>query len=572
MNYEQLAMLAERSGLGVLLDRAGLRANISQIVRLALDNDEVARWDAISRDYVDSRQQFESITRDIPPVEPEQTAWIVASMNTHWGLKLDGVMSIAARLAGYSPVGVYPVEDVWSRPYHSIFQIRRTLHLQKFRSFGMRNGLAASSWTSTSILELLDLQYHNVDVGRIALSNVLTRRKFEQFDLGRPDTLDEVNIELALIRRTVDAAEAMLETNKPSMALLLEKGLSPVAEISGVCLANGVPVVQYVGSQNQNDLVLKRYGYENRHQHPFSMDASSWQQVCAEPFTPQQEEELMREFEEAYFKGTWFNRKFLHQDKRIKPADEVRKQLELDPSKKTAVVFSHVLWDATFFYGKGLFENYESWLIETIKAACSNTTVNWVIKLHPDLVWKLKYERHEGELRDLIAIRSSIGALPPHMKMVGPDTDISSYSFFGITDYCVTVRGTIGIEMSCHGVPVITAGTGRYSGHGFTLDSTSREEYLSRLANIASIQPMPSERIRLARRFAYTLFKKRLWPMRTFEIVKERIQATGHPLDHTLVPHIRSYKEAQLAPDLNDLARWLSSGRVDYLRTSALHV
>ena len=103
-----------------------------------------------------------------------------------------------------------------------------------------------------------------------------------------------------------------------------------------------------------------------------------------------QDRELMRDLAESYKSGTWFNRKFLHDGKRIKTASEVRDQLGLDPSKKTAVIFSHVLWDATFFYGEGLFDDYETCLLQTVRAACGNKRLNWVIKLHPDLVWKLK--------------------------------------------------------------------------------------------------------------------------------------------------------------------------------------
>ena len=33
---------------------------------------------------------------------------------------------------------------------------------------------------------------------------------------------------------------------------------------------------------------------------------------------------------------------------------------------------------------------------------------------------------------------------------------------FKVIDYGITVRGTIGIELPCFGIPVITAGTGRY--------------------------------------------------------------------------------------------------------------
>jgi hypothetical protein len=380
-----------------------------------------------------------------------------------------------------------------------------------------------------------------------------------------PATLETLVMDLAIVEANAAAVRTLLRSGRPHSVLLLEKGLSPSAELFAVCTAEGIPVIQYLNSQEQNSYVLKRFSIANRYSHPFSLDASTWNEVRKMDWTPAQEQMLMRDFETSYSQGTWFNRKFLHESKQIKSADDVRQQLQLDPAKKTAVIFSHVLWDATFFYGEGLFENYETWLLRTVRAACENKSVNWVIKLHPDLVWKLKYEGYSGELRDTIAIRSAVGTLPDHVKIVLPDTDISSYSFFAITDYCLTVRGTIGIEMASHGVPVITAGTGRYSGLGFTIDSTTEAEYLNRLARIQEIPPMSREEVGLAQRFAYTLFKRRPWKNTSFEVVKMPMKMTGHPLDDNLVFHVNSYDAVKSSPDLTAFAQWVASDAVDYV-------
>jgi len=225
------------------------------------------------------------------------------------------------------------------------------------------------------------------------------------------------------------------------------------------------------------------------------------------------------------------------------------------------------LWDATFFYGEGLFEDYETWLLETVRAAAANDRLNWVIKLHPDLVWKLRYEGQTGELRDVIAMRSAVGgSLPAHVSLVMPETDISTFSFFELTDYCLTVRGTIGIEMACHGVPVITAGTGRYSGLGFTRDSDTPDAYRARLAGLESEPPMAPTEIDRARRFAHALFRQRLWPMQTFERVRRPIEETGQALDTDLVPRVATFTEFAQSADTRRLAEWLASSETDYFQ------
>ena len=121
-------------------------------------------------------------------------------------------------------------------------------------------------------------------------------------------------------------------------------------------------------------------------------------------------------------------------------------QLGLDPGSKTAVIFSHVLWDANMFYGEDLFEDQETWLVETVRAACANPEVDWVVKLHPANLYKA-----ERELNDKIAIRERVGELPRHVKLLEPDTDLNTFSLFSVADYGITIRGTVGMELPALG-------------------------------------------------------------------------------------------------------------------------
>lgn len=507
------------------------------------------------------------IAAGLPSAAPRGTVMMICSMQSVLGLKLEGVMAMMARVSGFAPLAVYIDSNPWPRRLHRIFGIHHgtsfdrdldALPLERRPELEPRGEAFA-------MRDLLDLTYRRVDVGRIALSNLLYRRKFSKLDLTDGETTTELVEELRQIARRVRAAEALVARERPALAMVLEKGLSPSAEIFGVCVAAGVDVVQYSGSQNLNDFVLRRFTFANRQQHPFSLSPDSWAAAQAMSWSAEQEAAVLRLFEQSYRTGAWFKRKYLHSDKRIEDAAATRAHLRLDPHKKTAVIFSHVLWDATFFYGRGLFDDYETWLIETVRAACRNPDVNWVVKLHPDLVWKLKYEGFTGELRDLVAMRAAVGELPPHVIIVPPDTPISTYSFFAIADVCVTVRGTIGIEMACHGVPVITAGTGRYSGLGFTIDSATAAEYLDRLANLDRQPPMDAARRTLARRFAHTLFERRPWPMRSFDVLHETMDEIGHPLVQNVVPRVSTPEGFIGASDVQAFRAWLESGAADYM-------
>ena len=566
--YQQLKEIADHTGLTEILERVGLAQVLGRSVRFCLDREERDRHREIKQDYSSSQQVFQQLNEDVPEGSPSAPVWLIGSMNTVWGAKLEAILGLAMRLKGFRPIAVCPDSWEWRAKYHAVCGVLESLHFRTFLRLTPEDH--SEPWWPFSggrpcMKDLMRLTYHDVDIGRIAVSNLMYRKKFSRFDLTDDTTVAELRTELQCVRHRVQAAEKMVQESRPLMALILEKGVSPFAEIFGACIAKGVPVVQYVGSQEINGYILKRYSLKNRHEHPFSLDHSTWTYVKDMPWGEEQEQGLLTELEDSYRQGTWFNRRFLHDDKQIKSPDVVRRQLGLDPEKKTAVVFSHVLWDATIFYGEGIFDDYETWLVETVAAACQNSSVNWVVKLHPDLVWKLKYEGFTGELRDSFAIRSKIGRLPEHVKLVHPDTDISTFSFFGITDYCLTVRGTIGIEMACMGVPVLTAGTGRYSRLGFTVDSDSAEQYLDRVKFIQDTPKMSPGSIELARRFAYSLFRLRPWRMKSFEMIKLPLDKTGHPLERNLISHLGHAREFAKAVDATQFAAWLASDRVDFL-------
>jgi predicted O-methyltransferase YrrM len=561
--------LVSRAGLRGLLSRAlgRMRGRSNQPNRDMHDK----RWHIINADYQACKDQIQQVAQGAPASDLNKTVLFICSSSSVQAFKLEGVLSLALRLKNYSPQIVELYANPWCQRYHNLFG---NFHFVKFKEFLTRKPIEpapeilAFKHSQPTVFDLMNLTYRQVDIGRVALSNVITRHKFTSFDLSQTKTLAEVTDELAKVRQNVIAAEALLDDIHPAMAFLPEKGLSPAAEIFGACIARGIPVVQYTNSQDMNGFVLKRFNFENRHHHPFSLDETTWEKVKKMNWNPALESELMNDLEKSYKSGSWFNRKYLHQGKQIKSADSVRQQLGLDPNKKTAVIFSHVLWDATFFYGESLFKDYETWLLETLRVAIANPNVNWVVKLHPDLVWKLKYEDYTGELRDLITMRDAVGAFPEHIKLVMPDTDVSTYSFFEFTDYCLTVRGTIGIEMACHGVPVITAGTGRYSNLGFTYDSAAPEEYLQRLAHIQDTAPMSHTEVELARRFAHALFKLRPWNVETFEILRMPIEQTGNPLDHNLALHVTDFADFATANDIRHFTDWIASDQVDYLSAS----
>jgi hypothetical protein len=133
-------------------------------------------------------------------------------------------------------------------------------------------------------------------------------------------------------------------------------------------------------------------------------------------------------------------------------------------------------------------------------------------------------------------------------------------------DCCVTVRGTVGIEAACFGVPVLTAGTGRFDRLGFTLDSASKQEYIEKLAG-AELLPLPTDKqTELARRYAYGFLLAR--PVRLSAIHMRFRQTAGADLEVSF--QVNSPKQLCASQDLRAMADWIASGREDYVQPSSL--
>jgi capsule polysaccharide export protein KpsC/LpsZ len=211
-----------------------------------------------------------------------------------------------------------------------------------------------------------------------------------------------------------------------------------------------------------------------------------------------------------------------------------------------------------------LFDDYGEWFVETVRAACSNPSMNWLVKMHPANMWKRSYENVTLEYTETMLIRREIGVLPPHVRLIGADDDISTLSLFKAIDFGVTVRGTSGMELVCFGKPCVTAGTGRYSGLGFTLDCADRQQYLDRLASLHKQPPLTAQEVLQAKWHAYTSFLLRPWAMKSVR-AKFIYGKRHHALDHNLHLTVSSTQEMEASSDLISFADWAQSSRVDFL-------
>ena len=388
---------------------------------------------------------------------------------------------------------------------------------------------------------------------------------------GEPDLTDPAirSLMRTLVLRVLHnlyQAEAILDALRPRWMLADETGYAVNGPLVDVAMARGIEVFEASPYLTEGALVLKRMSATVGRAASTSVSTASMDRLSATRWTQEHEVEVMAEIESRYG-GSGGLQRMYQWNTRAADRDEICRQFDLDPALPIAVVFSHVLWDASFFYGNDLFANYREWLLATLLGAVANPRVSWLIKAHPANAFRLRHGDVHGPVAEVEVVCNAIATLPSHVRLLLPETPISSLALYRHADVGVTVRGTAGLEMSCFGKPVLTAGTGHYSGFGFTHDSRSREEYLQRLARIETLaEPLDQERTTRARRYAYALFKLRPWHMRSFELRLDYPQVGWHPLDRNVVAQARSLAQARSHGDLDRWAEWaVGSHDADYL-------
>jgi len=492
-----------------------------------------------------------------------------------YGLKLMAFISQALRLRGWQIQVVLRNRSMMlGRAYFRAFGIRRFVYLEDHRLNDDERALCRRK-----AQEFLDgplgLQgikawtFEGCWIGPQIIST-LSRIRFEgSVDFGHPEVKRRLQEMLVPALEHVLRARKLIEQHPADLALTIEANYAVFGPLVDVAISRGCNVIQMIQPWKDDALTFRRMTPVTRREHPSSVARETLDLLARRPWTDREQQALDQMFQDRYG-GRWFLQERNQRSTRRYTPDELTQRFRLDLAKPTVVVFSQVLWDANLFYGDDLFEDAGEWFVETVRAACANPALNWLIKLHPANVWKRKYEGITQEYAERVLIDQAIGPLPAHVTLIAAADDISTLSLFESIDYGVTVRGTSGMELVCFGKPCITAGTGRYSGLGFTLDSTSREQYLQRLASLHKQPAMIDEETLRAKWHAYAAFALRPWPMLSANAEFMYRDQGRDPMDHNLRLAVASLDELSRRGDLAAWGSWAEGDTVDFVHQPGL--
>ena len=536
---------------------------LRRAVNELLDLPALPRKLALGRRFRDDMRAAQAffLPGDIPR-RKDRTVIFASFLPLPYIAKIEGLLSKALLARGFNPVCVHTGYSRIAGDYHRTAFGNPAFPLARFIPWDRHAALSAlaARTAAGSLEEIKALRHAGASVGLHALASASAANASGSLDLDRAGRR---RIQRLLLRSCLfaEAAAALLRELTPCQVIAVEKGFVECCEIFYAAANAGVDYVQWHGCHEPESIMLKRYHAGNLRAHPFSISAETWRRTLAEPWRDAVADAVYQEFQDGYAAHKWFAYKKLTEASLAISPEELARRYGLDPAKKTAVIFSPILNDANLFYGQDLFSGgFGHWLVETVRAAMANDRVNWILKLHPANRFRREISGESGEYGELAAIRQALGGLPGNLRVMSPEDNVNPYALFQCIHYGLTVRGTVGAELPCFGVPVLTAGTGRYSGLGFTEDSETAAAYLDKVRAIDAIPPLSPERVRLALRHAYLFFKVR--PSKYDGFAADVFEDDrGSPFFRDIRFKAATYRELLDNPQLKRIVDWLADSK-----------
>ena len=341
-----------------------------------------------------------------------------------------------------------------------------------------------------------DFVYKDIQVGEHAFSSVLRATL-------RGTLLDDAYTRW-LFRRyllsgmhLVDLAERMLAAERPER----------IVAIHGVYLIHGtmceigrkheIPVVVWGIPYRRGTLLFSHR--DTYHRTMVTEPASLWDR---HPLTAQQEQRL-----DAYLASRWKGRDYVnYHPNPIEDRQRIRDELGLDAKRPIVSLYTNVIWDAQIYHTYNAYADMFTWLYATVEYFSRRPDLQLAIRVHP-----AEAKGKSLPKQPLVPeIAARFPSLPENVKVVPPESDISSYTLAEMSRATLVYGTKMGIEIAVRGIPVIVAGETFSRGKDFTYDVSSASEYFSLLDRVASLPRNSTEMVRRARRYAYYLFFERM--------------------------------------------------------------
>lgn len=352
----------------------------------------------------------------------------------------------------------------------------------------------------TPLEKIPDFRMGDLAVGEHALAGALRfHARADLLGVASGEGVLRRYLEGALI--TAYAMRRALSRADYRVALLHHGIYVPQGIAAAACKERGVRVATW------NPAYRKRcflFSHDDTYHHTLMTEpVSQWEDL---PWDAAKEGELLR-YLRSRWEGTddwiWF-----HERPRF-DVPAIERELGIDFSRPCVGLLTNVTWDAQLHYPANAFPNMRAWLLATIRHFARRPELQLLIRIHP------------AEIRGTLPSRQRVDeeiaqifpTLPENVKLVPPESRISTYAVLSRCNAALIFGTKMGVELTSMGIPTIVAGEAWIRNKGLTLDASTAEEYDRILGRLPLAAPLDAAAVLRARKYAYHFFFRRMIPV-----------------------------------------------------------
>jgi Capsule polysaccharide biosynthesis protein len=462
--------------------------------------------------------------RNAPPADTAPTVLFWGPGGMPLLLHVEGVIAAALRLRGYNvhaiicdaPYRACVAREItdgkeieeWSKSCaRCIASTRNVLDVLAipYSSIGdyvpleRRDELRKRAWEFDRT-NVSGLEHMGVVVGHNVTSSIT--RYLQGARLGEGEDIVREYAYSALVN--AEAARIVLDRFEPSRVFMSHGTYVDWGPALHTALERGIPVTGWKASYLTSRFFF-RHVVDGRRIDFHKLSDRAWDARRNSPLSSAEEESLRAFLDRRYHHRVSFDMK------RLKAytgdVDRFRNKYQIQQGKPVWGIMAHVNWDSVSDYSPMAYPSFDEWMVDTVNEISKLDQVQWLIKIHPIEA----VDNPAAGVQRLI--ETHFPNLPPHVRMIPAEEDISPLEFFELLDGGVTVYGTAGLELALQGKPVILAGEAHYGGKGFTYDGLTIDSYRSLLKRAATLERPTEVQTGLARSYAYSYFVQRQVPL-----------------------------------------------------------
>jgi hypothetical protein len=361
-------------------------------------------------------------------------------------------------------------------------------------------GREARRWAdSLAPEELLGARYGSWEVGEWIRSSVQSHFRANKIDVSRPAMEKVVRSYVYSGLIACFGLDRLLVESAPDVMLLFNGRQSSTRVALELARAHGVRVVTHERGLRYETLSL----VENQRCYSLEPYRRYWREWGDVPLTAAEVHDAARQMaEREHGRGlAWSPLSAPPQ-----PLDEVRGQLGLSAERPTWVLFTssddETAGEEDY---ASPFASQRDWIERTIEHARRNPQIDLVIRVHPNTGSRRSIGANREQLEEMRQLGES---LPPNVRMIDPDVDVSSYSLMEICAVGLVWISTVGLELSCKGKNVVVAAGNYVAGTSFVHTVQDAVAYEGMLESFSDLEPgaVSIEIKRRALRLAYGMF------------------------------------------------------------------